>query len=338
MHAVPALGGSVVVVSVLNRRHVLAAGLGASVFALVPGRSVAQEPMRAVIVSGGVGGVFYPYGQILASLLSAAVPALAPIGQLTRGSVDNARLIQRGQADIGFSTLDSAYDAVNGVGAFAGDGKLDLSVLAVLYDSYLHIVAAGDKGIAGIGDLKGRKVSVGSTGSSTETIANRVLAAAGLDPHKDVERLNFGVAESADALKAGQIDAFFWIGGVPTAAVSSLAAAGQPKLAFLPTENVASIEKEYPGLYRPAVLPKTAYAGMTEDVPCLGVANVLIVSSKAEARFVTTVLDGIFANVELIRGSHPEAAKLSLESAAVRTAVPFHPAAEAYYASKGVPK
>ena len=75
MHAVPALGGSVVVVSVLNRRHVLAAGLGASVFALVPGRSVAQEPMRAVIVSGGVGGVFYPYGQILASLLSAAVPA-----------------------------------------------------------------------------------------------------------------------------------------------------------------------------------------------------------------------------------------------------------------------
>jgi TRAP transporter TAXI family solute receptor len=320
----------------LNRRGLLAAGLG--VAALVASRrpAVAEDPMRAVIVSGGVGGVFYPYGQILASLFSATVPTLAATGQLTRGSVDNARLIQRGEADIGFSTLDSAYDAINGLGAFAGDGKLDLGVLAVLYDSYLHIVAAGDKGISGLGDLKGRKISVGSRGSSTETIADRVLKAAGLDPQTDVERYNFGVAESAEALKAGRIDAFFWIGGVPTAAVSDLAAAGQPKITFLPAENVAAIEAAHPGLYRPAVLPKSAYAGMTEDVPGLGVANVLIVSAKAEDRFVQTVLDGIFANVDLIRGSHPEAKKLSLESAAMRTAVPFHPAAEAYYAAKGV--
>ena len=149
---------------------------------------------------------------------------------------------------------------------------------------------------------------------------------------------NFGVAESADALKAGQVDAFFWIGGVPTAAVSKLAAASQPKLVFLPTENVEAIEKEYPGVYRASVLPGSAYDGMTEDVPCLGVANVLIVSAKADDRFVTTVLDGIFANVELIRGSHPEARKLSIDSAAVRTPVPLHPAAEAYYASKGALK
>lgn len=323
---------------VLNRRHLLTAGLGAAALAATVRPSAADAPMRAVIVSGGVGGVFYPYGQMLASLLSAAVPALEATGQLTRGSVDNARLIQRGEADIGFSTLDSAYDAVNGLGAFAGDGKLDIGVLAVLYDSYLHIVAAGDRGISRIRDLKGRKVSVGSTGSSTETIANRVMAAAGIDPHKDVERYNFGVAESADALKAGKIDAFFWIGGVPTAAVSDLAAAGQPPLTFLPTENVEAIEEEYPGLYRPALLPKTAYAGMTEDVPCLGVANVLIVSAEAEERFVTTVLDGIFANVELIRRSHPEARKLSIDTAARRTAVPFHPAAAAYYAAQGVPK
>ena len=331
-------GGSVVVENVLSRRLLLSAGLGAAALAALPRRAVAEEPMRAVIVSGGVGGVFYPYGQILASLLSAAVPGLDATGQLTRGSVDNARLIQRGEADIGFSTLDSAYDAVNGRGAFAGDGKLDLSVLAVLYDSYLHIVAAGGKDISRIGDLKGRKVSVGSTGSSTETIADRVMTAAGLDPARDVERYNFGVAESADAMKAGRIDAFFWIGGVPTAAVSNLAAAGQPSLVFLPTENVEAIEKDYPGLYRRALLPMTAYDGMTEDVPCLGVANVLIVSAKAKDRFVTTVLDGIFANVELIRGSHPEARKLSIDSAAVRTAVPFHPAAEAYYASKGALK
>ena len=75
---------------------------------------------------------------------------------------------------------------------------------------------------------------------------------------------------------------------------------------------------------------------MTEDASGLGVANVLLVSSKAKDDFVKTVLDGLFNNLEEVRKIHPEARKLELKTAALRTAVPFHPAAEAFYKSKGV--
>jgi TRAP transporter TAXI family solute receptor len=324
----------------LNRRTMLSVGAGAALAALSrPIPVQAQSRIRMVIVTGGTGGVFYPYGGGLAKILSEKVPNLQATAQVTGGSVDNAKLLHAGEAELGFSTLDSTYDAVQGIGAYEKDGKQDVAVLAVLYDSFLHVVAAKEAGVAKVGDLKDKRVSIGSAGSSTESIADRVLAAAGLDPQKDVTRDNLGVAESVGALKDGKVAAFFWIGGVPTAAVRDLATTGQPPITFIPTAaELAEIEKKYPGLYRSFLLKKEAYAGLPGDVQGLGIANVLIVSSKAEDKLVTTMLDGIFNNLEDIHKIHPEARKLALASAAIRTAVPFHPAAEAYYKAKGVLK
>ena len=90
------------------------------------------------------------------------------------------------------------------------------------------------------------------------------------------------------------------------------------------------------GQYRALVPPKTAYAGMTADTPCLGVANVLLVAAKAKASLVTAVLDEMFKNLDAIHKIHAEARKLTLATAATVTAVPFHMAAEAYYKARGV--
>ena len=54
-------------------------------------------------------------------------------------------------------------------------------------------------------------------------MAFRVIEAAGLDKDKDMKRERLGVAESVNAIKDGKIDAFFWVGGLPTAAVTDLA-------------------------------------------------------------------------------------------------------------------
>lgn len=322
----------------LNRRGLLSAGAGLALTTLA-GPAIAQKRIRMVIATGGTGGVFYPYGGGLAKILSEKVPNLQATAQVTGGSVDNAKLLHAGEAELGFSTLDSTYDAVEGLGAYEQDGKQDIRVLAVLYDSFLHVVAGKDTGIARIADLKGKRVSIGSAGSSTESIADRVLLAAGLDPKTDVTRDNLGVAESVGALKDGKVSAFFWIGGVPTSAVRDLATTGQPPITFLPADaELAAVEKKYPGLYRPFLLKKDAYAGLSGDVAGLGIANVLIVSAKAEDSLITTMLDGIFSNLDDVHKVHPEARKLSLATAATKTAVPFHPAAEAYYKAKGVLK
>ncbi|MFY8038187.1 MAG: TAXI family TRAP transporter solute-binding subunit [Bosea sp. (in: a-proteobacteria)] len=320
----------------ISRRSVVAGGLGLGAAALIGAPALAQAKQRLTIVTGGTGGVFYPYGGGIAKILTEKLPNMQATSQVTGGSVDNCKLVAAGDADIGFSTLDSAYDAMQGVGAYAKDGKLDVRVLAVLYDSFLHVV--GTQGAATtVASLKGKRVSVGSAGSSTESIADRVLEAAGLNPKTDITRDNLGVAESAGALKDGKVAAFFWIGGVPTAAVRDLATSGQPALQFIPTgEELAKLERQWPGLYRPFNLPANAYAGQAAAIPGLGVANVLVVSSKLRDDQVKAALEGIFNNLEEVQKIHPEARRLTLAGAASKSAVPFHRAAEAFYKARGV--
>ena len=320
----------------ISRRGIVAGGLGLGAAALVGAPALAQAKQRLTIVTGGTGGVFYPYGGGIAKILTEKLPNMQATSQVTGGSVDNCKLVAAGDADIGFSTLDSAFDAMQGTGAYAKDGKLDVRVLAVLYDSFLHVVGA-QGAVTNVASLKGKQVSVGSAGSSTESIADRVLEAAGLNPKTDITRDNLGVAESAGALKDGKVAAFFWIGGVPTAAVRDLATSGQPALQFIPTgEELVKLERQWPGLYRAFNLPANGYAGQTTAIAGLGVANVLVVSSKLKDDQVKAALEGIFNNLEEVQKIHPEARRLTLAGAAGKLAVPFHPAAEAFYKARGV--
>ncbi|MFX5510148.1 TAXI family TRAP transporter solute-binding subunit, partial [Acinetobacter baumannii] len=80
--------------------------------------------------------------------------------------------------------------------------------------------------------------STGSPGGATEVMAFRVIEAAGLDKDKDMKRERLGVAESVNAIKDGKIDAFFWVGGIPTASVTDLAATPGVKLKLIDHADV----------------------------------------------------------------------------------------------------
>lgn len=311
----------------LTRRNFV---LSAAALALLPVH--AQARRRLVVVTGGTGGVFFPYGGGLAKILTEKMENTQATAQVTGGSVDNINLLHEGEADIGFSTIDSAYDGFTGAGAYASEGPQNIRLLARLYDSFLHVVAAENSGIDSIAAMKGKRISVGSAGSSTESIADRMLAAAGLDPMRDISRDNLGVSESAGALADGKIDAFFWIGGVPTSAVKDLATSGGTRLRFIGTAlEMAVMKTRFPGLYADMALPAGTYAGQDSDVPGLGVANVLVVSAEADDALITDILTCIFENLDAVHQIHPEAEDLALAGAYVKTPVPWHRAAEEFY-------
>jgi hypothetical protein len=311
----------------------------ALVAALVTGAALAASKQRLSIATGGTGGVYYPYGGGLARLLSQKVPGFQVTAEVTGGSVDNIKLVGAGDADIGLSTIDSAVDGLKGEGAYKDTGAQKIATIAVLYDSFVHIVARADAKIAKVADMKGKRVSVGSAGSSTEAIADRLLEAGGLKPMKDVTRENLSVAESVGALKDGKIHAMFWIGGLPTSAITDLVTTGNVKIVFVPAADVlAKLNVKYPGLYRSFTLPKTVYAGVPTDVPGVGVANIMFVSADMPKATVEKILKGVFDNLAEVQKIHPEAKTLTLAGAAAKTAVPFHPAALAFYKARGVVK
>ncbi len=293
--------------------------------------------LRLVVATGGTGGVFYPHGGGLARVLSAKLRNADATAEVTGGSVDNMKLVNAGEADLGFSTTDSAWDASRGTGSYTDTGPVPARTIAVLYRSFVHVVALEGSGIVRVSDMRGKRVSVGSAGSSTEAVADRVLEAAGLDPRRDIRRDNLSVAESAGAAKDEKLDVFFWIGGLPTAAVTDLATTPGRKIRFIrAAEYVGAMCAKAGPVYETDVLPKGTYPGLAEDVAGIGVGNILFANAAMPDVQVKAILGAIFDNLDEVHRIHPEAVSLSLDSAAKGSPIPFHPAAIRYYEEQRV--
>src|SRR3954452_7601219 len=174
------------------------------------------------IATGGTGGVYYPLGGGMAAVLSQYVPGIQATAEVTGGSVANLQLIATGKPYLGMTMADATLDAYKGDDKFKGK-PVPVRTLLIMYPNRMHVVTIEGTGINTMKDLKGKRVSTGSGGSATEVMAFRVIEAVGLDKDRDLKRERLGVAESVNAIKDRKIDAFFWVGGLPTAAVTDLA-------------------------------------------------------------------------------------------------------------------
>lgn len=284
------------------------------------------------VVTGGTGGVYILYGAALADLLTKKLKVSAS-AESTAASVANMQLIRDGKADVAFTLADTAWDAIKGNGT-AFTPKVDSQALAVLYTNYTHIVVKDGSGINGVADLKGKRVSVGAANSGTEVIANRVLDVYGLDPAKDIQRERLGVADSANGLKDGKLDAFFWSGGLPTPQVTDLANTIAIKL-LDQADAVKKLVAKYGPFYFEAKMPAGAYKGAAASVSA-GVANLLVVPTKMDPALARAILQTIFDNKSDLEAVRPEAKDLTLASAIVGSPLDFHPGAIDFYKSKGV--
>ena len=295
-----------------------------------------QRAQFISIATGGTGGVYYPYGGGLAKILNENLPDIRASAEVTAASVDNLKLIRDGKADIAFALADTVADAARGLGAFKG-APVPAAGLAVLYSNYTHLVTLASSGIDSVTDLRGKRVSTGAPGSGTEVIAFRVLRAAGLDPGSDVTRQALGASESADSLKDGKIDAFFWSGGLPTAAVQDLTHSPGISVRLIPTgELVSALRRDHGDLYFPLTIPAGTYPGVTASVPVVGVANVLVVNRSMPEQLAYDITRVLFEKQSELAAIHPEARNLSLQTATKGSPAPFHPGAMRYYREKGI--
>jgi uncharacterized protein len=307
------------------------------VFALLAALSLVAQAQNISIATGGTGGVYYPMGGGLAAVLSKYVPGMQATAEVTGGSVDNLKLIDTGKPYVGFAMSDAAQDAFKGEDKFKGH-KVGLATLAVLYPNRMHVVTVEGRGVEKFADLKGKRVSTGSPGSATEVMAFRLLEAAGMDKDKDVKRERLGAAESVNAIKDGKIDAFFWVGGLPTAAVQDLANTPGNKIKLIDHADLVPVmNKKYGNLYIEDTIPKSVYRGMEADNKQATVMNILVASDKMDEKTAYNIVKAIFEKKPELVAVHKEAENIKLENQkTAATPIPFHPGALKYFAEKGV--
>jgi TRAP transporter TAXI family solute receptor len=299
--------------------------------------SLSASAQNISIATGGTGGVYYPMGGGLAAALSKHVPGMQATAEVTGGSVDNLKLVGSGKPYVGFTMADAGQDAYKGEDKFKGN-KVAVRTLAVLYPNRMHVVSVEGRGISKMADLKGKRVSTGSPGSATEVMAFRLIEAAGMDKDKDLKRERLGAAESVNAIKDGKIDAFFWVGGLPTAAVNDLANTPGTKIKMIDhAELVPVMNKTWGNLYVEDTIPKSVYKGMDTDNKQATVMNILVAHESMDEKTAYNIVKTIFERRDDLVAVHKESENIKLDNQKTSaTPIPFHPGAAKYLAEKGV--
>jgi TRAP transporter TAXI family solute receptor len=289
------------------------------------------------IATGGTGGVYYPLGGGMAAVLSKYVPGIQATAEVTGGSVANLQLIGTGKPYIGMTMADATLDAYKGDDKFKGK-PVPVRTLLIMYPNRMHVVTIEGTGINTLKDLKGKRVSTGSGGSATEVMAFRVIEAAGLDKDKDMRRERLGVAESVNAIKDRKIDAFFWVGGLPTAAVTDLANTPGVKVKLIDHgEVVPAMNKKYGKLYVTDTIGKDVYRGMEKDNKIATVNNLLVAHQNMDDKTAYSIVKAVFDHKDDLVRTHKEAENIKLENQKKDASpVPWHPGAVKYFAEQGI--
>ncbi|WP_344137714.1 TAXI family TRAP transporter solute-binding subunit [Saccharopolyspora halophila] len=273
------------------------------------------------IATGNVGGVYVVYGGAYARVLEKRAPGLRTHVLETEGSVENLHLISEGRADVAFALSDAAAEVDH-------PGGLPITALACLYENYVHIVVRADSDIRSLRDLTGKRVSLGAPGSGTASNASRVLGAAGLAA-REVASENLDLVESANALADGSIDAFFWAGGLPTAALLDLQRRTQVRLVDI-GDTAQELVRRHGDLYTVAEVPASVYA-LPGGVKTISVRNCLYAPKtmpEDRAYWLTRLL---FEGQPELVTSHPEARRLDLRAAIGTYPVELHPGAARWF-------
>ena len=186
--------------------------------------------------------------------------------------------------------------------------------------------------------LKGKRLSTGSPGSATEVMAFRVIEGAGLHRDKDMRRERLGVAESVNALKDRRIDAFFWVGGLPTAAVTDLGATPNVRIAMIDhADVVAKMNDKYGGIYSSGIIPAKTYPGQVKDNAIAVVQNILVANAKLPDQVAYDIVKTFIEHQKELIAVHAEAESITLENQLKKnTTIPWHPGAERYFVERGV--
>ncbi|GIH93784.1 TAXI family TRAP transporter solute-binding subunit [Planobispora siamensis] len=306
----------------ISRRAVLLAAGG-----LLAGcsRQAEVDKVRLRLATGPAGAVYRRIGGSLAGHISERVPGATVTTVPSGASTDNIRMLRAGEVHLGLTSLDALI---------TNDGSVPegLSAICRLYDSHLHLVVMAGSAIEEFRDLDGRRVSLGARDSGTEFTSLRVLR---LGP-VDADGRYLSQAESAAALRDGEIDAMFSLTGVPTPAITALAQRHPIRLIPLQAQADA-LFAEFPGPYTPATIPSTAYAGVPAT-PTVAVPNVLLVRDDLPDDLVHAITDTVFTHTGTITSTGhgdaeavPEAWQINVRTGIATGSIPLHPGAAAWF-------
>jgi TRAP transporter TAXI family solute receptor len=250
------------------------------------------------IMTGGVKGTYFQFGLNLKELVKDRDIRLR-VNNST-GSIENLYAVyQRPYTQMGIVQSD--------VLAFVARLQSDPTLKKIarktrmifpLYNEEVHLL--GRRELANFDALEGKRVAVGKEGSGTYLTAKLLFEVSGVKP---LEMLSIGTDEALSRLKGGDIDAMFYVAGIPVKLFVE-DVSDEDGLALIPITNKSIVE-----FYPLAEIPAKTYAWQLETVNTVAVKAVLVSFNfrRANCEFVGQFARIVNDNIDWLReNGHPK--------------------------------
>ena len=258
------------------------------------------------VITGSEKGTYYQFGRDLQALAKQQGIAIDVVP--SKGSIENIHAVyQRPGTPLGIVQAD----VLAFVGRLQSDPTLQriakkTKMVFPLYNEEVHVLAR--RGVADFDDLAGKRVAIGREGSGTYLTASLMLNAADVTPR---EMVPIDTDEALRELKAGRIDAMFYVAGQPVKLLRDDVTAADD-LVLVPITNKSVTE-----FYPPVEIAAGVYPWQTGVVSTVAVKSVLV-SFDFRARDCDTVgrIARIIAdNIDVLRQTgHPKWKAVDLDA------------------------
>jgi uncharacterized protein len=326
----------------LSRRRGLAALLAAAAAAGLGAAGLrkvrAQEERFVTIGTGGVTSISYPVGGAICRLVNANRPdhGIRCAVEATAGSDYSLTAIADGTLDMAIVQSDWQYRAYHGGVAEFPLPNPDLRAVFSVHSEPVTVVARADAGIATFDDLVGKRVSVGTRGSSQRAAMATLMVALGWTMEAFRPAAEIATAEQAAALCAGEVDAVVFTVGHPSGPVQEATNDCAAVLVPVTGEAIDRLVAETP-YYAKATIPGGLYAGNAGNVESFGTKATFVSAARVPDDVIYTIVAAVFGDFDDFIRLHPALAHLS-KPAMVHEALsaPLHPGAVRYFEEAGL--
>ncbi len=287
------------------------------------------------ISTASAGGAWYPIGAAMADIINNQKIGVQARVQTTGGGVENVKLVNNGDTELGITISYLAYNGYNGIEPYPAKMENMRTLFSGLSTGVMQIVVMDNSKIQSISDLKGKKVAVGPAGGGALTALSDLCKEYGIK-FSDINASYVSYDEGVTMMTDKQVDAAVVYAALPTPAIKTLEAQKKGfRMLTIDEAKLTSVLTKYP-YYVSVDISKDMY-GLSSDIKAIGTPNIVIVSKSVSDDMAYKMVSAFFEeqNLAKIQASHPSAKQLDLKNAALAP-IPLHPGAEKYYKEKGI--
>ncbi len=284
--------------------------------------------------TGSPAGTYYFLGAGFAAIINKYVDDVRVTAESTAASTENARLLIRGEMDMGLACMGTLTDLKK-----QGMDINKVRLIAVGHTSDAHWIVRKDSPIKSIKDFKGRVIGVGPAGSATLNIYSKKHLKTGWGlTFKDFSPKYLSFSEITRGIRDNTIDAGIIAAGAPVAAIMELARDVPIRLLDIEPEALKKLRAAYSNVV-PLTIPAGTYHGIDKDTHTYTLPQMWLCRADLPEDLVYKIVKAVYEHPEEKNAIHPLAKMYTIENAfrgANGVPVGYHPGAIKYYKEKGI--